>query len=301
MKFVIAAASVGCAFSAQLVCAGTVEKRAATDPRGKVEIVNVAGEVRVIGWDKPEVHVTADLGGGVERLDFESKGGRTVIEVVLRRRAHAGSSDLTVHAPRDSSLFVNTVSAEQEISDMRGALQLQAVSGSIETDSWGDIEVKTVSGEIEVRGHGGEGGVRVTSVSGDIVLRNIGPDLELETVTGDMDVGMDALTRGRIKTTNGDLTLVTRLSGDARLEAEAINGDLQFLLEAPVNAEFEIETFNGDIDNCFGPAPRRTREFAPGNELRFTQGKGGARVRIQTLNGGVEVCKNQPAGKSRVD
>lgn len=292
MKFVTAAVSVGCAVAVQLARADTIEKRVAADPCGRVEIVNVAGEVSVSGWDKPEVHVSADLGDGVERLDFESKGGRTVIEVVLRRRSHSGSTDLIVHVPRDSSLFVNTVSAEQVISDVHGALQLQAVSGSIATDSWSDIEVKTVSGEVEVRGHGGEGAARITSVSGDIVLNDIGPELELDTVTGDMDVRMDTLTRGRIKTTNGDLMLATKLSGDARLEAEAINGDLQFLLDAPVNAEFEIETFNGDIDNCFGPEPRRTREFAPGNELRFTQGKGGARVRIQTLNGGVEVCKN---------
>ena len=58
-----------------------------------------------------------------------------------------------------------------------------------------------------------------------------------------------------------------------------------------MNAEFDIETFNGDIDNCFGPKSRRTREYAPGNELQFSEGAPGARVRIKTLNGGVEICK----------
>lgn len=291
MKFVTAALSVGCALTAPLCCAERVEKRAAADPRGEVEIVNVSGDVSVTGWDKPEVTVAADLGAGVERLDFSSTGGRTVIEVVLRPNSRGGASDLNVRVPRDSTLSVNTVSAEQTIADVRGALRLQAVSGSIVTDSWSDIEAKTVSGEIEVRGHGGEGAVRVTSVSGDIRLDDVGPELEIETVTGDMDVRTDALTRGRIKTTNGDLTFTTQLAADARFAAESVNGDLQLLLDAPVNAEFDIETFNGDIDNCFGPAPRRTREFAPGNELRFTEGKGGARIRIKTLNGGVEVCR----------
>lgn len=291
MRFVTVALSAASALAAQLAWADVVEKRAPAEPRGKVEIVNVSGEVSVIGWDKPEVHVSADLGSGVERLDFESKGGRTVIEVVLRRHSQGGSTDLTVRAPHESSLYVNTVSADQNIADIRGALQLQAVSGSIVADSWGDIEAKTVSGEIEVRGRDGDGAVRATSVSGDIVLNDVGPEIEIDTVTGDMEVRMDELKRGRIKTTNGDLTLRTRLAADARLDAEAINGDLRFLLASPINAEFDIETFNGDIENCFGPAPRRTREFAPGNELRFTEGKGDARVRIQTLNGGVEVCK----------
>ena len=51
---------------------------------------------------------------------------------------------------------------------------------------------------------------------------------------------------------------------------------------ATINAEFDIETFNGDIDNCFGPKPSRSREYGPGNELRFTQGKGDAQVRMKT-------------------
>jgi DUF4097 and DUF4098 domain-containing protein YvlB len=106
-----------------------------------------------------------------------------------------------------------------------------------------------------------------------------------------MTVSLDQLDRGRIKTTNGDLNLTTALGNDARIEAEAINGDLHFNLRGEINAEFDIETFNGDIDNCFGPKPTRSRQYGPGNELRFTQGKGDGRIRIKTLNGGVMVCK----------
>jgi len=276
----------------QLAAAEMVEKRAPADPRGEVKIVNVAGEVHVIGWDRSEVHVKADLGEGVERLDFDSEGGRTKIEVVLpRRNSRTGASDLTVYAPRESSLIINTVSAEQSIEGVRGAQRLQAVSGSIRTESWGrEFEANSVSGGIEVRGHGGDGATRVTTVSGDMRIVNVGPEVELETVNGDMTFKAEDLTRARIKSTNGDLELAARLTPDARIDAEAVNGDLRFVFGPPINAEFEIETFNGDIDNCFGPEPRRTREFAPGNELRFTEGKGGARVRIRTLNGGVEIC-----------
>jgi DUF4097 and DUF4098 domain-containing protein YvlB len=102
---------------------------------------------------------------------------------------------------------------------------------------------------------------------------------------------MPTLTRGRIQTTNGDLRLQATLTRDARLEAEAINGDLGFQLREPIDAEFDVETFNGEIDYCFGQRPVRSSEFAPGNTLRFRQGDGSARVRIKTLNGGVEICK----------
>ena len=95
----------------------------------------------------------------------------------------------------------------------------------------------------------------------------------------------------RIQTTNGELRLRAALAADATLDTEAINGDLSFLLQSPVNAELDIETFKGDIDNCFGPKSVRTREFAPGNALRFKEGNGSARVRVKTLNGGVEICR----------
>ena len=277
-------------------CAHAAEQISKTQPadaRGEVEIVNVAGSVDVSTWDRAEVKVDADLGSSVERLDFRRDGSRTYIKVVLpSMSAGGGSSDLIVKIPRESGLIVNTVSAEQRIVGVRGMQRLQAVSGDIDTEFGpGDIELKTVSGNIQARGTDGKGLVRATTVSGDLRIHKAGPELDLNSVSGDMTVMLDRLDRGRIKTTNGDLNLTTTLGDDARVDAEAINGDLSFTLRGQINAEFDIETFNGDIENCFGPKPSRSREYGPGNELRFTEGQGRARVRIKTLNGGVMVCQ----------
>lgn len=269
-----------------------ISKTLAADARGEVEIVNVAGTVEVSGWDRAEVKVDADLGSSVEKLEFRNDGQRTLIKVVLpRMSAGSGSSDLRIKVPQGSALIVNTVSADQIIKDVRGMQRLQAVSGSIDTEfGAGDLELKTVSGDIRARGDG-KGSVRATTVSGDLQVDKGGPELDVNTVSGDMTVMLDRLDRGRIKTTNGDLNLTAALGEDARVEAEAINGDLHFNLRGMINAEFDIETFNGDIDNCFGPKPSRSREYGPGNELRFSEGKGEGRVRIKTLNGGVMICK----------
>ena len=91
-----------------------------------------------------------------------------------------------------------------------------------------------MSGEITVRGHGGGGPFRVTNVSGDVRLADIGSDLELETVTGDMDVRMDELRRARIKTTNGDLELTARLAKDARSKPRRSTAISRMLFAAPV-------------------------------------------------------------------
>jgi DUF4097 and DUF4098 domain-containing protein YvlB len=280
------------ALLAQTAGAERIDRSTPADPRGEVSIGNVAGEVRVVGWDRDEVRVEADLAPGVERLDFDRNGPRTVIKVVLPKgRSSHGSTDLIVHVPRASSLSINSVSADQTVNDVRGSQRLQAVSGTINTHVWNEeFEIKTVSGDVVVNGHGGKAPARVTTVSGDVRLQEIGPELDLNTVSGDMQVRVPQLSRARIKTTNGDLELRTALTKDARIDAEGINGDLRFRFRGAVDAEFDIETFNGEIDNCFGPKPRRLREYGPGIELRFKEGNGDGRVRIKALNGRVEIC-----------
>lgn len=281
------------ALTAGAAQAEEVTKSGPADPKGEVSIVNVAGDVEVVGWDRAEVEVHADLGSGVERLDFKTEGAHTLVKVVLPKMGgSSGASDLVVRVPRDSSVNVNTVSADQRVASVRGTQRLQAVSGSVETEFGpGDLEVKTVSGSITARGTG-KGTVRATTVSGDVQLDKIGRELDLNTVSGDMTVRVaDRLQRARIKTTNGNLEFTAALDKGARIDAEAINGDLHFALRGDIDAAFDIETFNGDIENCFGPKPSRTREYGPGNELRFTQGKGDAQVRVKTLNGAVGICQ----------
>jgi len=280
---------------AQTARAEEIDKSAQADPRGEVVIGNVAGEVQITGWDRSEVHVRADLSEGVERLDFKTSGARTTIEVVLPRgRSYQGSTDLVIQVPRNSSLVINTVSADQTIKDVRGTQRLQAVSGMIQTELWNeDLEVKNVSGDVMVKGHDGKGVLRATSVSGGLRLEDIGPELELNTVTGDMRVRVAELSKARIRTTNGDFELrAAKLTDDVRIDAEGINGDLRFRLPRQLDTEFDISTFNGEIDNCFGPKPHRTSEYGPGNALRFKEGNGHGRIRIKALNGTVEICNH---------
>lgn len=291
MRIAVLAAAVAL-ICAQQALADSMERRAAADPRGEVEIVNVAGSVEVRGWDRAEIQVNAELGSGVERLDFVRDKDRTLIKVVLPSgRRSSSHTELVVRIPEHSSLSINTVSAEQTIRDVRGPQRLQALSGNIETEVWSDLEAKTVSGELNARGRSGTGAARVTTVSGNVQLDNTGPELDLNTVSGDLNVTLKELQRARIRSTNGDLDLVASLVPDGRIDAEAVNGDISIYLRGKINAEFNVDTFNGDIENCFGAQPRRTREYGPGNELRFKEGAGDARVRVKTLNGSVELCK----------
>jgi hypothetical protein len=288
------AVAIALGLTATASFAEAIDKRAAADPRGEVQIVNVAGSVRVTGWNRSEVEVRGEIDDETERLDFTTEGSRTIIRVVLpRNRSNSSGADLVVRIPEASSLIVNTISADQEIDGIKGSQRLQAVSGLIHTETSGeDLQAKSISGDILVSGTAGAKPAvyTVTTVSGDLTLSKISGEVDVETVSGDMTVEAGELSRARVRTTNGDMELSVKLAKDARLEAETINGDVSLRVLGTIDAEFDVHTFNGEIESCYGDETVRSRERGPGHDLNFTRGAGSARVRIKTLNGGVDLC-----------
>jgi DUF4097 and DUF4098 domain-containing protein YvlB len=269
-----------------------IDKRAPADPKGQVEISNTAGTVTVTGWDRNEVEVTGTLGDGSERLDFVTTDKLTRIQVVLPGKAwHVEESDLNVKVPAGSSVSVNTVSADIAVKGVSGAQRLQSVSANVATQAAADdVEVKTVSGDLTVTGSDQKGLLTVTTVSGNATVSHVAGEVNGSTVSGDFRLGLGAVDRSRLRTTSGDLSVAAYLAGDGRLDVETISGDVRIDLAKPLNVEFDVSSFSGDIRNCFGPKPARTDEYGPGKELRFTEGKGLARVRVKALSGDVSIC-----------
>lgn len=274
--------------------AGTpIDRRAPADPLGQVEISNVAGTVTVTGWDRSEVEVTGELGKGAERLEFTSGGKLTRVKVVLPNRSW-GVEDTTliVKVPAKSAISVNTVSADIDVHAVSGAQRLQSVSANVATESAAeDVEVKTVSGDVRVAGNGQKGMLTLTTVSGDARVTRVAGEVNGSTVSGNFSLGLGEVTRSRVRLTSGDLALAAFLPADGRLDVESISGDVRIDLAPPLGAEFDVSSFSGDIRNCFGPKPQRTDEYAPGKDLRFSEGSGSARVRVKTLSGDVAICK----------
>ncbi|HZF27417.1 MAG TPA: DUF4097 family beta strand repeat-containing protein [Steroidobacteraceae bacterium] len=264
------------------------------DPKGDVDISNVAGSVSVSGWDRQVVRVTGSLGDGVERLDFTSEGKRTVIKVVLKKSTHwgdGGGADLSIRVPSGSRLDINTVSADIDVHGVTGAQRLQAVSGEVSTEVGAEeAEVKTVSGDVVLRGESKPSVLNLTTVSGNAQVSRIAGEMIATTVSGDFNLSAETIARARLRTTSGNLSLRGALVGDARVDSETISGDLSFIFKSPINAEFDVETFSGDIENCFGPRSQSKSEHGPGRELHFRQGDGKAEVRINSLSGGISLC-----------
>ena len=280
-----------------ICAAGTaINKRTSADPQGTVEISNVAGSVTVTGWNRNEVEVTGELGDGTENLEFTKAEKLTRIKVIVPKRSYnVDDTDLVVKVPAGSVLSVNVVSADIIVRGVRGSQRLQAVSGDVRTESSGeDVECRTVSGDVTVAGSGEKGLVSITTVSGDATATRVAGEVNGNTVSGSFDFGAGEISRSRLRSTSGDLSLTGQLGPDARLDAESISGDVRLDFAGSVAGQFDVSTFNGEIRNCFGPKAQRTDEYAPGRELRFQEGAGAARVRVKTLNGDIGICRERP-------
>jgi DUF4097 and DUF4098 domain-containing protein YvlB len=275
-----------------LVKAEIIDEAADADPRGRVEVSNVSGDVVVRGWDEARIRVTGTLGDGAERLDFVRDGKHTLIKVVYPdEHHHDADTDLDIQVPEGSDLRVTGVSADIDVENVRGVQNLQTVSGEVVAEVFGaDFEARTVSGDIEVHGQRQSTLVTIITVSGDVDIMETGGELEASAVSGDIDVVAGTLSRARLRTTNGDITLGGELERGGRLDGETVNGDVEVMLADASNVEINVETFNGDIDHCFDVQVERKSRYGPGRELRVTRGDGESSVRIKTLNGDVEIC-----------
>jgi hypothetical protein len=263
-------------------------------PDGEVRISNVAGKVEVVAWDRSEVEVSGWIGEQVERLEFGGGDNYTTIRVVLPSRVRnchdECDGELRISVPRVARVDADAVSADVSVADAAGPVRVNSVSGEVVLRTRSrDLEASSVSGDVEVVGNGADGRIEARSVSGDVRIQGVSAEISVESVSGNVEVQRAKVARLSMKSTSGDVAYAGGISGSGSFEFQTVSGDVKVALEGARDATFDVSTFSGGIDNGFGPKARRTSEYAPGYELRFTEGKGAARVRINTLSGDVDL------------
>jgi len=271
----------------------TFDKTVAAQPRGVVDISDVAGSIEVSGWDRQEVSVHAELGDEVERVDVSSEGGRTTVKVVLPSHTHGhGEAELHVQVPKGSEIDVSAVSADIRVSGVLGVERLNAVSGDVTAELGdADVEAKTVSGDLRLKGHGSAARLHASSVSGDVHLEHGAGDFEGSTVSGELVVSLDSARSIRARSTSGDLRLEAKLAHGATVEATSVSGDVNVRAAAADGGfSYEVSTFSGDITDCFDIKPEHAGRYMPGSTLQGTRGEGAGHVRLKTMSGDVQLC-----------
>ena len=281
------AGSVLMLLGATAAYAAAFDRQVPAQPRGVVEISNFSGNIEVSGWDRSEVSVHAELGGGIEGVEVSSESGHTSIKA--RQPGH-GEARLQVKIPKDSELNVSAVSADVSTSGVLGVQRLSTISGKITTEiAAADVELKAVSGSVQVKGHGQPARLRASTVSGDVHLEHGAGDIEVGTVNGALIASLDAARSVHARTTSGGVRLEGTLARGATLEASSISGSLTVRTAADGGFAYEVSSFSGNISDCFNASPEHT-QYGPGSRLNGTRGDGAGHVRLRTMSGNVELC-----------
>ncbi len=178
---------------------------------------------------------------------------------------------MTVLVPRGAQVRVATGNGAITVERVGGEVSASTGNGRV-TVSKTDGAVRVATGNGDVQVGDAKGAVRVTTGNGRVSVTTAQGPVEARSGNGDIDVRMTALRASE------DMTFSTG------------SGDVRVTLPPDYNGELDASTGNGSISSDFDlkvegrMSPRR---------VHATIGTGGARLRLATGNGGLELRKAQ--------
>ncbi len=153
-----------------------------------VQVVDVAGSIKVDSWNRPDVDISAlEYGSDQSSIDrTHINAGRSGSQIAVETRYdssggifgnHNGAEvDYTIHVPKSMSVSVTNVSGPTALSALGGNVDATEVSGRLDASlgrlaGTRNIHISAVSGRITVRiARNSDARVHASTISGDVNL-----------------------------------------------------------------------------------------------------------------------------------
>lgn len=266
-----------------------VQVRLHADADGFVRINNIAGTVKLVGWDRDSIVVSGTVHDTpADRFQVESAEGGVTIGLWDTTVERAEPSHITVNVPASSQVWIRTGSAEVYAGGLNGTLDINSIRGDIHVDGApASVFAESMTGRIilDVR----TTVARAKTVTGHILVRGTITDATATSVSGNVLVEDAAVDRGSFGSVDGELRWVGDIRRGAALDFVTHSGAVEFLLPAAVNAEFRVSTYEGGLLSEFSVPVHTSASKIKGSEQRFLLGSGSARVNVRTFRGRVVV------------
>lgn len=284
-----------------------MERTVAATQNVFVTICIATGDVRVLGWDRPEVKVVAD---SVNQLELQGGGMNPAqrVEVVISNAPKTasdgplvcdcrGESNLEINVPRGATVEIKNRSGDIDVSNV-AATRINNSNGDLSLSNISRAaEANTISGDISITDSSGR--IRLLTTSGDVEANNIrtveaGDDLTAHTTSGDITLENVAQARLSANTTSGTITMTGKLAQHGNYEMSTFSGDV--VLNIPVDSSFRLSARaqQGDIATDFAVKSASgddSRNSLEGRRLTGTVGTGDASLTLQTFSGTVRLQK----------
>jgi DUF4097 and DUF4098 domain-containing protein YvlB len=279
---------------------------------GTLDVSNVAGTIVITGGGGNDATIDAvkrtrntneEQGRArLREIDIqvtESNNRVEVRTVYPREQRINGVVDYTVAVPEGVSVTARSVSGAVRVTNVRGELRLETVSGDIDTSGGRRVSsLRSVSGGITVTDAEATDLVTIRTVSGHQNVKGLkARSLEANSVSGEVRLAGAAVDRADIRTVSGRVDFNGQLARSGRYEVSTHSGDVSI---AVADAGFDVEasTFSGDFRSDYavtlrggGDTNRRGRRFGPNRAIRGTYRDGGAILDLRTFSGDIAIVK----------
>jgi hypothetical protein len=266
-----------------------IAERFAAAPDGYIRIQNIAGSVKVMGWDHDSVAVSGTVSDTpTERFEVQRGDGSVKLGIWDTTVESARPSHIEVRVPARSHVWVRTGSASVFVAGVTGGLDVNSVGGDIEVrGAPAGLFAESMTGGIVIDVNSAT--VRARTVTGTIRLHGVIASATATSVSGNTLIEDAVIDQGTFESVDGELRLVGNLSRGAALDFVTHGGAVELLLPAETHAEFRVSTYQGGMRSDFQVPIRTAASKIKGSEQTFTLGQGGARVTIRTFRGRVVI------------
>jgi putative adhesin len=276
-----------------LIAQKKVERRLPLGMEGALRVVNMVGSVVVHGWNKDTVLVRGTLGQGDS---FFMGGGYTGAKMFVEsvNDRDPKPTRLEIWVPARVRLWVKTATANIDVSDVAGGLDLYVVSGTIDvTGNPRELNAEAIDGDIHITGS--PSWVRAKSASGTITLQGASADAGFSTVSGPIKVdgGTGVFERTKIETVSGSISFAGRLDRSGAFDFDTHSGTIDIAIPERMGATFSVVTIAGSITNNISRKTPIAGRFGRGAELTAEESGGGAKVSVRTFKGPVTLRRTR--------
>jgi Putative adhesin len=238
----------------------------------KLWVKNRNGGIRVTGWDKDEVALTAQIRDSEKRrveLVLQRKGSDLDIEAVFQQPSWSFGiyisprCEMTLQVPRKLLGYFRTTNGTVTAENLEGYARCETTNGNVLVNHVrGEVQVETTNGSIEARGLAArikgsttngriilediEGGVRLETTNGTIRARNLdgwGEGIHLESTNGSIEVDLGKAT-GDLVAENSNGSMDIKVAGAQMIELTKHSAHLKV---PGRNQPIHLETTNGSI------------------------------------------------------
>jgi hypothetical protein len=272
-----------------------IDERRAVVPAGFIRIASHAGFVRVVGWDKDSLAVTGTVS--------EPANDAFIVEPTPRGArigfwgentdGKIAPSNVTVYVPRQSQVWVKTSSANVDVANVNGALDLFSATGTLNVSgNPRSVYAETMGGGVNAM-NVKTPAARFKTASGAIRLNGTITELTAATVSGDINASLESFGRARLESVEGQIRYFGAIIPQAVFEVINHAGSITLIIPPTTAADFAFNLYDADLVDEFGIKKRwMMSNKVKSKDMTFGIGdRPTARVTIRSFKGSVSIRK----------